>query len=322
MMESMTVSEMERYLGRDEPPKDFSYFWQKELDYLKSVNVEYDLQPKNFQLSSATCYDLTFTAADTSEIYAKVVFPRNTSPHPVMFKFHGYQGQSSDWSEALKFAAEGVGVVMMDVRGQSGKSVDLSQHHGNTVKGHIIRGVSEGPENIFYKNVYLDIVLLVNIISSFEQVDRTRLFSYGESQGGALALVCAALNPEIKKVFSVYPFLADFRRVLELKYDTEAYDELHRYFKFTDPFYETAETVFETLGYIDVKNFSAQIKAETTMVCCLQDDVCPPSTQYAIFNRLKGIKNMLVLPEYGHEAINVRMSDIVFNWATGKNISG
>ncbi|WP_163460269.1 acetylxylan esterase, partial [Escherichia coli] len=81
------------------------------------------------------------------------------------------------------------------------------------------------------------------------QVDEKRLSSYGASQGGALALVAAALNPRIQKTVAVYPFLSDFRRVIEIGNTSEAYDELFRYFKFHDPFHETEEEIMATLAY-------------------------------------------------------------------------
>ncbi len=46
--------------------------------------------------------------------------------------------------------------------------------------------------------------------------------------------MAAALNPRIKRTVAIYPFLSDFRRVLEISNTSEAYDELFRYFKFTD----------------------------------------------------------------------------------------
>ena len=69
--------------------------------------------------------------------------------------------------------------------------------------------------------------------------------SYGASQGGALAIVAAALNPKIKRTVSIYPFLSDFRRVLEIGNTSEAYDELFRYFKFHDPSMITEERIME-----------------------------------------------------------------------------
>lgn len=320
MLDSMSLEEMKSYRGQDEVPTDFAEFWQKELKKVKLEEVSYQLQRKTTTSEVAECYELRFISHDQSEIYSKVLFPKGVKECPVMFLFHGYQGQSPDWSEALKFVAEGVGVVMMDVRGQAGKSTDYSQSKGNTVRGHIIRGMTEGPEELLYRHVYLDIYILVQLVASMPRVNRQRLYSYGESQGGALALVASGLNPEISQTFAVYPFLADFKRVLTLKYDTDAYSELHRYFKFQDPFYETAETIFNTLSYIDVKNFAHLIKAEVTMLCGLQDDVCPPSTQYAIYNRLEKTKQMLIMPEYGHEGMYVGYPDLVFSWATGVTI--
>ena len=111
----------------------------------------------------------------------------------------------------------------------------------------------EGRDHLFYKDVYLDIYQLVEIVASLPQVDEKRLSSYGASQGGALALVAAALNPRIEKTVAIYPFLSDFRRVLEIGNTSEAYDELFRYFKFHDPFHETEEEIMATLAYIDVK---------------------------------------------------------------------
>ena len=56
----------------------------------------------------------------------------------------------------------------------------------------------------------------IEIVASLPQVDEEQLASYGASQGGALALVAAGLNPRIKRTVAIYPFLSDFRRVLEM----------------------------------------------------------------------------------------------------------
>jgi len=72
--------------------------------------------------------------------------------------------------------------------------------------------------------------------------------------------VAAGLNSRIKRTVAIYPFLSDFRRVLEIGNTSEAYDELFRYFKFHDPFHETEEQIMETLGYIDVKNLAIALK--------------------------------------------------------------
>ncbi len=191
---------------------------------------------------------------------------------------------------------------------------------GNTVKGHIIRGAMEGLVHLFYKDVYLDIYQLVEIVASLSQVDENRLSSYGGSQGGALALVAAALNPRIQKTVAIYPFLSDFRQVIEIGNTSVAYDELFRHFKFHDAFDETAEQIMSILAYIDVKNLVHRSQREVKMITGLDDDDCYPITQFAIYNRQTCDQIYRIMPEYAHEVMTVFVNDHVYNWLCGSEI--
>ena len=222
------LEEIKTYRGRDEVPEDFDAFWDGEVKKVSTLPV-YQLEERDFHIPQVKCYELTFEGSKEGKVYARVVLPKSEEKVPIIFHFHGYMGRGWDWTDMLAFTVAGYGVVSMDVRGQSGYSQDgLRSPLGNTVKGHIIRGAVEGREHLFYKDVYLDIYQLVEIMASLPQVDEKRLSSYGASQGGALALVAAALNPRIQKTVAIYPFLSDFRRVLEIGNTSEAYDELFR----------------------------------------------------------------------------------------------
>lgn len=319
-MKGFALEEARNYKGRDEIPRDFDDFWNKHIKKTK-VPVNYSLEKMDFGLTRIDCYELRFQGVTGGTIYAKVVLPQSTDKTPVILSFHGYMGRSADWSTMFSYASAGYGFAMMDVPGQSGHSIDPGNTvRGNTVKGHIIRGALDGPNSLFYKNVYLDVYCFSKIIGSLENVDEDALYSYGASQGGGLALVAAALNKKIHAVVSIYPFLSDFRRVLEIGNTSEAYDELFRYFKFFDPFHETEDKIMNTLAYIDVKNFAHRIKCPVKMITGLEDIVCYPITQFAIFNRLESEKEHLLLPEYGHEDMHVYVNDTVFNWLCGTKI--
>ena len=41
------------------------------------------------------------------------------------------------------------------------------------------------------------------------------------------------------------------------------------------------------------------------MITGLDDNVCYPETQFAIYNRLEGPKEHLIMPEYAHEAMMI-----------------
>ncbi|MFI3087746.1 acetylxylan esterase [Streptococcus sp. 2022WUSS037] len=316
MIDTMSLQEMESYLGRQEVPTDFEQFWQGHLASLPDL-PDFELVEKEVGLEGVACSELTFIGQGGSKIFSKVIFPKKEEKIPVLFYFHGYQGQGPDWSELLKYTAVGIGVVAMDVRGQAGRSQDLGCFEGITVKGQVIRGMVQGPNHLFYKDVYLDVYQLIRLVSGFEEVDANRLMSYGASQGGALALIAAALYPNLSKTVSIYPFLSDFKRVLELGNNSEAYDELFRYFKYSDPFHETESKMLDTLSYIDIKNFASMIKCPVAMVTGLEDSVCPPSTQFAVYNRLQVEKQMKILPDYGHDAMHVKVNDYVYDYLIG-----
>ncbi|MGT2833189.1 acetylxylan esterase [Streptococcus halotolerans] len=313
MKDTMSLSDMQTYRGRQEVPEDFDQFWQEAIQSLPTLS-DYTIEEQEFNTPNLRCFDLYFDGSNHGKIYARCVFPKNKKNIPVIFHFHGYMGQNPDWSVLFAYAAMGYGIVAMDVRGQSGRSLDNAVFNGNTVKGQIIRGMIDGPNSLFYKDVYLDTYRLIEIVADFEDVDSQNLSSFGGSQGGALALVAAALNHKIKKCVTIYPFLGDFKRVLELGNHSEAYDELFRYFKFHDPFHTTEDKILKTLSYIDVKNFSHLIECPVKFVTCLDDNVCFPSTQYAIYNRIQSEKEHFLLPEYGHDAVNVHLNDMVANW--------
>lgn len=320
MFDTMTLKEMQQYLGRQEVPHDFDAFWDEQLMKVKKI-PKYQLEFCDFQIPNVDTYELRFMGTNESSIYAKCLVPKYKQPCPVIFYFHGYQGQGPDWSQCLNYVAVGYAVVAMDVRGQAGKSMDHSIFDGITVKGQVIRGMMQLPDQLFYKDIYLDVYQLIEVISEQEWADSDLFMAYGGSQGGALALVAGALNHRISKVVSIYPFLSDFKRILELGDAAEPYNELFRYFKFKDPFHQTEELILNNLAYIDVKNFSHRIRGEVYLFVGMQDDICPPSTQFAIYNRMTCQKKIQILQEYGHEGMNVLVNDCIFNWLVGTKIS-
>ena len=46
---------------------------------------------------------------------------------------------------------------------------------------------------------------------------------------------------------------------------------------------------------------NARIRADFTMYTGLLDNICPPSTQFAAYNKIPGKKRSVLLPDYGHE---------------------
>ena len=83
----------------------------------------------------------------------------------------------------------------------------------------------------------------------------------------------------------------------------DAYEELQYWFKKFDPRHEKEAEVFTTLGYIDLQFLAHRIKAKVMMGCGLMDEICPPSSQFAMYNKIKADKEVVIYPDFGHEAI-------------------
>ncbi|MDP0497428.1 MAG: alpha/beta fold hydrolase [Verrucomicrobiota bacterium JB024] len=297
------LHELVNFTSTNPRPADFDAFWAKGLSELDALDPQVTFREADFPVSYATCQSMHFTGTGGARVHARVVTPKHLpkEPAPALLFFHGYSGSSPDWVAMLPYVAAGFTVAGLDCRGQGGLSEDIVPTRGNTLHGHIIKGLDDEPEKMYYRNVFLDTALMARIVMGFEWVDATRVGTIGGSQGGALSLACAGLVPEIKRVSSTFPFLCDYRRVWEMGLDQRAYTGLRDYFRRFDPRHEREEEIFEKLGYIDVTHLAPRIKGEVLMAISQSDDVCPPSTQFAAYNAITAQKSYLLYPDFGHE---------------------
>ena len=309
----MPLEELKLYKGKNPRPADFDKYWEKALAEMNSVNPKPAITKADFKCSFADCFDMYFTGVNSAKIYAKLLKPKNKTKCPAVLLFHGYTGSSHSWSECLAYAAQGVVVAALDCRGQGGKSQDTTQTFGTTFHGHIIRGLDDSPENLAFRQIYLDTAMLAKIVAELDEVDEKRMAAMGGSQGGGLTLACAALVPGIKKAAPMYPFLCDYKRVWEMDFGTGAYIEIKDYFRKFDPQHKNEDQIFNKLGYIDIQHLAKRIKAEILIGVGLRDDICPPSTQFAAYNKMKCKKQMLIYPDFGHEGLP-GFNDIAFQW--------
>lgn len=306
--------QLETYNGRNPRPVNFDDFWQEALVEMQAVDPQVELVPSEFETAVADCFHLTFTGIGGARVYAKLLRPKRiAAPCPAVLMFHGYSMDSGSWTDKLGYVAEGFVVAALDCRGQGGLSEDVGGVIGNTLHGHIIRGLDGPPQQMLFRQIFLDTAQLAGIVMAMPEVDANRVGATGGSQGGGLTLACAALEPRIRLAAPTFPFLSDYQRVWEMDLAEKAYAELRDYFRRFDPAHERETAVFERLGYIDVQHLAPRIRAEVLMTTCLMDTICPPSTQFAAYNKITSAKSMLVYPDYEHET-PAEHSDRVFQF--------
>jgi cephalosporin-C deacetylase len=300
----MPLPQLLEYQGRNPRPADMEEYWDAALAEMRAVDPQVELVPHALDAPFAECFHLYFTGVGGARIHAKYLRPKYApEPHPAVVMFHGYSGHSGDWCDKLNYVARGYSVAAMDCRGQGGLSEDPGGVKGNTLRGHIIRGLVDGPEKLLFRQIFLDAAQLAGIVMAMPEVDPDRVGATGGSQGGALTLACAALEPRIKRAAPIFPFLCDYQRVWEMDLAANAYEELRLFFRNFDPLHEREEEYFTRLGYIDNQHLAHRIRAEVLMAVGLMDEICPPSTQFAAYNKIRAPKDLLIYPDFGHETL-------------------
>jgi cephalosporin-C deacetylase len=298
------LEKLKTYQGLTPRPADFDAFWDRALAEMHALDPQVQLVPAPFQVPTADCFDLYFTGVGGARVHAKYLRPKvNPEPHPAVLQFHGYTGDSGDWGDKLAYVAVGYSVAALDCRGQGGRSEDTGVAIGNTHHGHIIRGLEDSPEKLLYRQIFLDTAQLARIIMAMPEVDPERVGAQGGSQGGGLTLACAALEPKVRRAAPLFPFLCDYQRVWEMDLAKDAYSELKEFFRHVDPNHRREQEFFTRLGYIDCQHLAPRIRGDVLMGTGLMDTICPPSTQFAAYNKITAPKDMVLYPDFGHEGI-------------------
>lgn len=303
MLVDKPIEELREYMGINPKPADFDEFWNKSLEEMRGTDPQLDIKEADFQAPGAKCYDMYFTGVHGARVYAKYLKPEKAEGKmPAALVFHGYTGSSPSWVSLLGYVMAGFCVFALDCRGQGGKSEDVGGVVGNTYRGHIIRGLdNDDPSKLLFRDIFLDTAQLAKIAMDMDDIDETRVGAFGGSQGGGLTLACASLEPRIKCAAPSYPFLSDYRRTWEMDLAVDAYIELKEYFRHFDPRHERENEIFTKLGYIDIQYLVPRIKGDVTMFTGMMDTTCPPSTQFAAYNKMTCKKNVIIYPDFGHE---------------------
>jgi len=313
----MPYEDLLTYEGTNPRPDDFDRFWDRSLAVMHSIDPQVELVPAEFETDFAACFHMYFTGIGGARVYAKLLKPKIVAgPGPALLMFHGYSGNSGDWFDKLGYVAQGFTVAALDCRGQGGRSEDPGGVKGWTLNGHIVRGLDGDPTHLLYRSIFLDTAQLARIVMAMPEVNENRVGATGGSQGGGLTLVCVSLEPRVKRAAPVYPFLTDYQRVWEIDQDVDAYQELRDWFRRFNPRHEREKEIFTQLGYIDAQHLAPRIRGEVLMAVGLMDTICPPSTQFAAYNKITSPKSLVVYPDFGHEGLP-DINDKIFQFMLG-----
>ncbi|MFA9429138.1 acetylxylan esterase [Egicoccus sp. AB-alg2] len=297
-----SLEELWTYRPEVAEPADFDAFWKQQRDAAAAHPLAARFAPAPVDLVTVEVLDVTFAGHGGTPVKGWLLLPRDrTDALPAVVEYVGYGGGRGLPHERLFWSAAGFAHLVMDTRGQGsswavGDTADVGDTGAPAAPGFLTRGIAD-PATHYFTRLFVDAARAVDAVRAHPAVDSGRVAVLGGSQGGGLALAAAHLAEQPAAVSSQVPFLAHFRRAVEVT-DALPYGELSRYCR---THRDRADEVFATLSYLDVVNHARRAQAPALFSVGLADTVCPPSTVFAAFHAYAGDKDIRVYPFNEHE---------------------
>ena len=275
----------EAVVSAPDPQPDFDAFWAQTLAELAEVplDVEWTEIPL-YSNELRTCYEVRYPSWGGGVSGGIISIPNAEGKYPVCLQYMGYGApvyyfDPNAAADRIEFA--------VSIRDQ-----------GIFKEGQdrwIDRGLSD-KETFYYRGAFCDAKRAVDFVASLDKADPERIVAIGESQGGALTFVAAALDTRIRAAAPAVPFLGDYPDYAKI-----VWWPVHEVFEQADAEGIDRTELFRMLSYFDVKNFAPRISCPVYMSFGLQDPTCPPHTNFAIYNNLgTANRRYYCVPTCGH----------------------
>lgn len=283
-------------------PKDFNTFWQGNLDELAKLPLTYTKEiAKEYCTDKVDCYLVKIPVSRRKQcVYGYLFYPKNAQPgkHPVVLCPPGAGIKTIKEPLRHKYYAENgfirleIEIHGLDPRLPKETFDDISRAFNSDPTGYLENGI-DNRDRYYMKHVYLALVRCIDLLTSLPEWDGRNVAVQGGSQGGALALVTAGLDKRVNLCVVNHPALSDMAGYTE-KGRTGGYPHFNRMTGLYTP------DNISTMAYYDVVNFARKVKATTYMTWGYNDNTCPPTTSYAVWNTLNCEKESLITPINEH----------------------
>ena len=282
-------------------PADFTEFWRKNIEEMRQTPLTYTKEKApEYCTDKIDCYLVKVNLNRQKQaVYAYLFYPKNAAKGscPAVLCPPGAGIKTIKEPLRHKYYAENGCIRMemeihgLDPRLPASMFNDISKAFNGKENGYLANGI-DSRDRYYMKRVYLALVRCLDLLTGLPEWDGRNLVVQGGSQGGALAIVAAALDNRVTHCIVNHPALADMA----------AYAEGHTggYPHFNKTAGILTGNNINTLAYYDVVNFARHVKADTYMTWGYNDNTCPPTTSYAVWNTLACPKEALITPINEH----------------------
>ena len=282
-------------------PKDFWAFWQQQLEEAGKLPLNYTKEyVKELSDAKTDAYRLKIELdRQRHAFYAYLLVPRGAKAGacPVVLTPPGAGVKTIKDASTRRFWPEnGFIRLCIDIHGLDPTLTDrqwaeLNAAFNNRDNGYLRQNL-EDRQQYYMRHVYLGLVRSIDVLTAQPEWDGRNVIVQGGSQGGALSLIAAALDPRVTLCIANHPALSDMA--------AGSAGLTSGYPHFTRESGAYSEACMKTLPYYDVVNFARHIQTPVYMTWGYNDNVCPPTTSYAVWNVLQCPKERLLTPINEH----------------------
>ena len=284
-------------------PADFEAFWNKNLETArKEVNSDKLLvkceKVDKYTTDEFDCYLLKLKTDSRHAVYGYLTKPKGgaSGKYPVVLCPPGAGIKTiKEPMRNTYYAKNGFIRLEMEIHGLNPEMTDEQFKEISTAfdreNGYLENGLDDR-DNYYMKHVYVACVRALDYLTSLPEWDGRNVFVQGGSQGGALSLITAGLDPRVTACVANHPALADMAGYQDNR--AGGYPHLNRLNNMLTP-----EKV-ATLAYYDVVNFARRITCPVFLTWGYNDNVCPPTTSYTVWNLITAPKESLITPVNEH----------------------
>lgn len=282
--------EPEKIISNPDREPDFYAYWEKAKAELAAITPDFKIT-KIDSLSKGDIDVFVVEMKSVGNVRVKAWYhvPKKEGKYPAILNLQGY---SSFMDKHQMYSGNDMVVMGLNIRGHGFSKDDYNPGF----PGYILTDVFD-KEKYVYRGAYMDAARALEFLLSRPEVDKDKIAVSGGSQGGALSIATAALNPEIVKAcLPDVPFLSDFRDYFKIApWPGNEFKDLLKGKPDTE-----WEKIYKTLSYIDIKNLAPWVKCPVFMGVGLLDDVCPPHINFAAYNLIPAPKSYIIYPRDGH----------------------
>jgi len=277
-------------------PADFDAFWAEQRRLLAATPAHLRLVPVPSPTGEVECFEVRAATGFGRGLSGYLARPKGAKAKSLaaIVLCHGAGVTTSRLATAVAWARDGLLALDFNAHGlPNAQPRDFyATLQSGELKDYYLQG-RESRETMYLRGIIFRLLRAIDTVTAQAEWDGRRVVALGRSQGGGQALVAGGLDPRVTYVSAEIPTFCDHTGILVgringwpriIPNDTTS----------PDP------KVVEAVRYYDAVNFASRLSAPVFVTLGFIDHICPPTGIYAMYNQLRGRKQLWEHLDTGH----------------------